>query len=77
MNPRWSAVTIQGTPGTDVTIYPRDRGDEPPPAVFEGATNRNGRLRLLLPPGYYAVVNSAGGTLPLEHNEGAESNLSL
>lgn len=77
MNSRWSVVTIQGTPGIDVTIYPRDRGEEPPPAVFEGATNSNGRLRLLLPPGYYAVVNSGGDTLPLEHREGADSNLSL
>lgn len=69
MSSRLKAVTITGAAGTDVTIYPREHGDPPPPSVFEGAINSKGRLTLLLPPGYFVVVNSGGGTLPLELEE--------
>lgn len=72
----WKTINIEGEPGTDVTIYPRDHGDDPPPAVFEGATNTNGRLKLLLPSGYYAVINSgvpSNGASPLDLNEGPAS----
>jgi hypothetical protein len=69
----WKTVNIEGEPGRDVTIHPRDRGDEPPPAVFEGAVNSSGRLKLLLPSGYYAVVGSGGGAGPLDLSEGPDS----
>lgn len=73
---QWKTVIIEGRPGTDVTIYPRDRGDEPPPAVFEGALNSHGRLRLLLPPGHFAIVSAGAGTLPL-HLEGGPDSVTL
>ncbi len=71
---QWKTVMIEGEPGTDVTIYTRDRGEEePPPPVFEGATNSKGRLKLILPPDDFAVVNSMGGTLPLQLEGGPDS----
>jgi hypothetical protein len=76
MSVEWKTVNIEGKPGRDVTIYPRDRGDDPPPAVFEGATNSSGLLKLLLPSGYYAVINSGGsrgGANSLDLNEGPDS----
>lgn len=71
-----NSATINGAPSTDVTIYPRDKGSEPPPSVFEGAINSNGRLKLLLPPGDYAVVSSSG-TLPLKIEEHGPDSVTL
>jgi hypothetical protein len=70
-------VTITGAVGTDVTIYPREHGDPPPPSVFEGAINSKGRLKLLLPPAYFAVVSSSGGALPLKLEEQGPDSVAI
>jgi len=77
MSSQLKAVTINGAAGTDVQIYPREHGDPPPPPIFEGAINREGRLKLLLPTGYFAVVNSSGGTLPLELEEQGPNSVTI
>lgn len=71
------AVTINGKPGTDVTIHPRDRGDEPPPPAFEGAINSHGHLMVYLPPGPFAVVSSSSGTIPLQIEEGGPASFTF
>lgn len=69
-SPRWKTVTIEGAPLTDVTIQVRDRGDEPPPPAFEGATNSQGRLKLILEADYFVILP---GGVPLDLTEGPDS----
>jgi hypothetical protein len=69
----WKTVTILGRPGTDVTIYPRTQGEDPVPSVFEGGIDSNGRIKLLLPAEYFAVVNSQGSTKLLNLREGPDT----
>lgn len=49
-------LMIEGEAGAQVTVVPRDRGDEPPPPVFEGKIGRDGRVMATIPKGYYVIL---------------------
>ena len=71
MAEEWKTVTILGRPGTDVTIYPR--AQEEVPSIFEGGIDSNGRIKLLLPAEYFAVVSSQAPTKLLNLREGPDT----
>lgn len=65
-----ATLEIVGTPGGDVTIYAPDRGDNPPPPIFEGAVPATGRLRLRVPKAYLVVVATGFGSAPVHFEDG-------
>jgi len=65
-----ATLEIVGTPGGDVTIYARDRGDNPPPPIFEGTVPESGRLRLRVPRAYLVVIATGFGSAPVHFEDG-------
>lgn len=59
-------LTIEGQPGVEVRIFPKDYGDAPPPPPYTGHLDGDGRLTISLPPANYEVVSPAHQTQPVE-----------
>ncbi len=67
----WKTVKLVGKPTAAVQIVPRDRGDDPPPPVLDGALNREGWLTIRLPQEYFVILHD-GPTIPLRVDEVAD-----
>ncbi|HEX8652839.1 MAG TPA: hypothetical protein VF708_18630 [Pyrinomonadaceae bacterium] len=61
-----TSLTIEGKPGEEVRVLYRDRGDEPPPPIWEGKLGADGRVTIDVPQGYLVVLGSNGGQAVLE-----------
>lgn len=55
-----TTLTIEGKPEEEIKILYRNRGDEPPPPVWEGKLDANGRVTVDIPAGYLLVFGSSG-----------------
>ncbi|HEX8144066.1 MAG TPA: hypothetical protein VF553_15810 [Pyrinomonadaceae bacterium] len=60
------SLTIEGQPGGEVKVYPKDHGDAPPPPPYMGNLDADGRLTISLPPANYAVASPSHETQPVE-----------
>lgn len=58
-------LVVKGKAGTDFSVQPRDRGDEPPPPVLQAAVGSKGTASAMLPRGYY-VVHGGSKTQPAD-----------
>jgi hypothetical protein len=52
-------LTIEGQPGEKVSVMYRDRGDDPPPPIWEGNLDSEGRVTIDVPQAYLAVVGKS------------------
>lgn len=66
-----SRLLIRGPADARVRVIPRDRGDEPPPAIFEGTIGDSGITAVELSPGYYVVL-APSGTFPANVSPGSD-----
>jgi hypothetical protein len=55
-----TSLTIEGKPGEHVRVLYRDRGDDPPPPIWEGELGADGRKTIDVPQGYLVVLGSSG-----------------
>jgi len=75
-----TSLTIIGEPEEMVRVFVRDRGDEPPPPVWEGKLDADGRTTLDVPQSYLVVFGShsnRGWILHLEEDKPAELTIRL
>ena len=56
-----TSLTIEGAPEEKVRVLYRDRGDEPPPPIWQGKLGADGRVTIEVPQAYLVILGSNGG----------------
>lgn len=70
MSMSWITVHLSGAAGVAFQIFPRDRGDAPPPAVVEAALTAEGKGVVRIPAGYYVVTGRGFETQIVQARDG-------
>jgi hypothetical protein len=60
------SLTIEGRPGVEVKVFPKDHEDSPPPPPYTGQLDTDGRLTISIPPAHYSIVSQAHETTAVE-----------
>jgi hypothetical protein len=55
-----TSLTISGKPHEEVRVVYRDRGEEPPPPIWEGTLGADGRVTVDVPQGYLVILGTSG-----------------
>lgn len=69
-------LTIEGQPGEKVSVMYRDRGADPPPPIWEGTLDSEGRVTIDVPQGILVVVGKSE-TQRLELHETKPTSLTV
>ena len=69
-------LMIEGQPGEKVSVMYRDRGPDPPPPIWEGNLDSEGRVTIDVPQAYLAIVGKSG-TQGLELHETKPASLTV
>lgn len=73
-------LTIVGEPEEMVRVFYRDRGDEPPPPVWEGQLDSEGRVTIDVPQAYLYVFGNhshRGNILRLHEDKPSDLTIEL
>jgi hypothetical protein len=75
-----TSLTIVGEPDEEVRVLYRDRGDHPPPPIWEGKLDADGRATVDVPQGYLYVFGNhshRGCILRLHEDKPSELTVEL
>jgi len=70
-------LTIVAEAGASISVRYRDRGDDPPPPVFDGHVGPEGGVTITVPCAYLVVLSPGCETAIADLREGADETVHL